>query len=115
GGESAGLVALGTRLERGRRTMFGADLSLWLLDGDAQGRVLLSFARRGVGRWLELGGGIGAHVGAGYGPAGSLSLRVHVPPVPRAAGYLRYDAAYLVDGDARTGQHALTLGLEWGF
>ena len=116
-GDSASLFAVGTRLEYGTANLLGIDGSLALVDGEAQGRILLGFARRGIARWLELGVGAGTQLGAGgVGPAGALSLRVHLPPLPRAATFLRYDAAYLVDDeDVRRGQHALTLGVEWGF
>ena len=82
--------------------------------------MLATFARRGLfgrglGRWLELGAGLGLQLGAGTGPAASASLRFHLPPVPRAAPFLRYDGALLFEGGARTGQHAVTLGLEYGF
>jgi hypothetical protein len=119
GGTSSSLLALATRLEIGGKTMLGTDLSLWLADvggdTDAQGRVLLSVALRGLSRWAELGGGVGVHFGAGAGPAGSLGLRLHLPPAPRAAAFLRYDGALLLTDDPSRGQHALTLGLEWGF
>lgn len=117
-GTARALVALGARVEVGRRNLAGLDASLWLVDGlHGQGRVLATFARRGVARWLELGVGLGLHVtGDGAGPAAALSLRLRLPPAPRAATYLRYDAALLVTGaDTRARQGALTLGLEWGF
>ncbi|MDQ3369708.1 MAG: hypothetical protein M3680_30160, partial [Myxococcota bacterium] len=114
-GTSGGLLALGARLELGGRTLAGIDGALWLADGDLQGRVLLSLSRLGLSRWLELGAGAGVHVGAGIGPGGSLSLRYHVPPAPRAAAVLRYDGAVLFEHGERRGQHGLTLGVEWGF
>jgi hypothetical protein len=76
---------------------------------------MLSFAKFGLARYLEVGVAAGTHFGAGFGAAGSLSLRYHLPPVPRASLFLRYDAAYLREDDERRGQHELTLGLEWGF
>ena len=124
-GDGAPLFTLSTRLEVGRRTLFGIGASLWLAapgegGADAQGQLLATFARRavlgeGAARWLELGGGLGLHLGAGLGPAASASLRLHLPPVPRAAGYLKYDGALLYEGGARRGQSAFTLGLEYGF
>ena len=115
--DRAAVVALGARLELGRRTLVGADAALWLVDGDdVQGRLLVSIARRGVTRWLELGAGVGVHLGAGVGPAASLSLRLPLPPRPELAGFLRYDGALRRQpDDTRAGQHTLTLGLEWGF
>ena len=119
--QRSSLIALSTRFELGRRrTLLGLGGSLWIAAGDAtgtdvQGQLLATFARRGLARWLELGGGLGLQLGAGVGPAGAASLRFHLPPNPHAAAYLRYDGALLLDGGARTGQHAFTLGLEYGF
>ncbi len=117
--ETAALISLGARVEFGRRALFGAEATLWLVDGlNAQGRTLLTVARGGVVvRWLELGAGFGAHFGgSGTGPAASLSLRLHVPPAPSVAGYLRYDAALLFQDDStRQGQHTLTIGVERSF
>ena len=64
-----------------------------------------------------LGVGLGAHFGGtGTGPAASLSLRLHLPPVPAVAGYLRYDGALLIQDDStRQGQHTLTVGVERSF
>ena len=117
---STPLLALSARFELGRRTLFGAGASLWLASGDdggpgVQGQVLATFARRGIARWLEVGGGVGLQLGTGIGPAAALSLRYHLPPNPRAAAFLRYDGALLFDEGARAGQHAVTLGLEYGF
>lgn len=116
----APLLALSVRLERGRRTLLGAGGALWLAAAEeggveVQGQLLATFARRGLARWLELGGGLGLQLGAGVGPAAAASLRVHLPPDPRAAAYLRYDGALLYEDGARTGQSAVTLGLEYGF
>ncbi len=111
-------AALNLRLEARRgRSLIGAEGSLWMVDGlHAQGRVLASFARVGVARWLELGVGFGIHFGSGVGPAGSLALRLHLPPAPWVAAYLRYDGAFLAQPDgSRDGQNAATTGLEWGF
>jgi len=116
--ETAALISLGARVEFGRRTMVGAEGALWLVDGlHGQGRTLLTVARRGIARWIELGAGFGLHLGGtGVGPAGSLSVRIHLPPAPAVAGFLRYDGALLRqdDGD-RQGQHTLTIGIERSF
>lgn len=118
-GSSGGLLALGTRFEYGRRSLFGVDASIWFVDADGvdvQGRALFSFARRGIARVIEVGFGAGLHLGAGTGPAGAATLRLRMPPTGRAAVYLRYDAALLVDEtEQRRGQHAITGGVEWGF
>lgn len=111
-------IALAARVEARRgSSLFGAETSLWLVDGlDLQGRVLATYARAGIARWLEVGLGLGLHLGAGSGPAGALVLRVHLPPAPAAALYLRYDGALLVQPDgSRQGQNTMTGGLEWGF
>ena len=114
-GERDPVFGIGGRFELGRRTLVGAEGSLLVVGGEIEGRVLLSIARRGIARWLELGGGAGVHLGTGVGPAASIGLRVHLPPFPRVAPYLRYDGALLYrDGDRR-GQSAITLGLELGF
>lgn len=122
---SAPLLSLSTRFELGRRTMFGVGASLWITSApaagagassvDLQGQVLATFARRGIARWLEVGGGLGVQLGAGTGPAAALGLRYHLPPNPRAAAYLKYDGALLFREGARVGQSAITLGLELGF
>ena len=112
------LIATNLRLEVGRgRSMFGAEGALWLVDGfHGQGHVLATYARLGLLTYLELGLGLGLHVGDGVGPAGSISLRVHLPPAPWASAYLRYDGALLSGDDgARHGQNTTTLGVEWGF
>lgn len=112
-----GLAMLEGRVELGRRTLVGVDGSLWAVGGDdLQGRLLLTVARRGLARWFELGAGLGLHLGDGAGPAGAVSLRLHVPPLARATGYLRYDAALLPHLDAsRSTQSTFTLGVEYGF
>ncbi len=113
--QARGVVVLGTRLEAGQRTMVGLEGALWLVSASRfEGHALITFARRGIARWLELGGGLGLHVGEGVGPAASLSVRGHVPET-RAAGYLRYDGALLTHDTVREGQNTLTLGVEWGF
>lgn len=111
-------IALATRIEARRgRSLLGAEASLWFVGGlDLQGHVLATYARVGIARWLEVGFGLGLHLGAGYGPAGAVSLRLHLPPVPAAALYLRYDGALLVPPDGpRQGQNTMSGGLEWGF
>ena len=114
--QTRGLVALAARLEAGHRTLFGVEGALWLVGGDdVQGRTLLTIARRGIARWFELGAGAGLHLGDGVGPAGALGVRVHLPPVPRASTYLRYDAALLWRDGGRAGQSTVTLGIEYGF
>jgi hypothetical protein len=115
GGERDGVVGIGGRLELGRTTLIGAEGTLLLVGGEVEGRLLLSIARRGIGRWLELGGGAGIHLGTGVGPAASIGLRVYLPPFPRVAPYLRYDGALMFDDGTRRGQHAITLGIELGF
>lgn len=113
------LLATNLRFEAGRgRSLFGVEGALWLVDGfHGQGHVLATFARLGLVPYLELGLGLGLHVGGdGVGPAGSVSLRVHLPPAPWASAYLRYDGALLTgDDDIRRGQNTTTLGVEWGF
>lgn len=110
------IIALAARFELGRQTLFGVGGALWLVDGlDPQGQLLATAARRWIARWYEVGAGLGVQLGEGVGPAGSLSLRYHPPPFPRAAGYLRYDGALLFEDEARRGQHALTLGVEWSW
>jgi len=118
-GESSSLLTAGARLEIriGRtRSLAGIDAAAWLVDGDTVvGRTLLSFARVGIARWLELGAGVGFQFGDGAGPAAGVSLRFHLPPAPRGAIYLRYDGALIYSGNARTGQNSVTTGLEWSF
>ena len=112
------MIALGLRIEAGRgRTLFGAEGSLWLVDGlHGQGRVLATYARLGVARWFEVGLGLGLHAGDGIGPAGSVSLRLHLPPAPWVSAYLRYDGALLKQDDGSTqGQNTGSLGVEYGF
>jgi Ca-activated chloride channel family protein len=112
-----GLAALSMRAEYGRRFLLGVDSSLLLVGGDdVQGRVYLTASMRRVGsRYLELGIGQGVHFGAGTGLAVGASLRYHLPPAPRGAVFLRYDAAFLRADDERRTQQQLTLGVEWGF
>jgi Ca-activated chloride channel family protein len=118
--QRAPLFALGLRFEVGRsRNLVGLEGSLFgvgLDDGlDTQGRTLVSFSRLGVFvPFLEVGAGLGAHVGAGIGPAWSLSMRVRV--TPRVGGYLRYDGAALrQDNDTTQTQTTTTVGVEASF
>jgi hypothetical protein len=118
GGATSSLLSLNARLERAvaPTSLIGLDASLWLVEGeDVVGRVLGSFARVGIARWLEVGIGVGLQLGNGLGPAGAASLRFHLPPVPRASLFLRYDGAILYDAAVRTGQSSGTFGLELGF
>jgi hypothetical protein len=113
-----GLIATGLRLELARgRFLAGVEGDVWLVDGlNAQGRVLATFGRLGIARWFELGVGLGVHLGDGAGPAGSLSLRLHLPPIPWVSGYLRYDGALLSQPEGpREAQNTGTIGVEWGF
>ncbi len=113
------LIATNLRFELGRgRSLLGVEGALWLVDGfHGQGHVLATYARLGLVNYLELGLGLGLHVGGdGTGPAGSISLRLHLPPAPWASAYLRYDGALLTgDDEARHGQNTTALGVEWGF
>ncbi len=115
-GETTSLLSLGARFELGfgGHTLAGADTAISVVDArDVTGHVLVSLARRG--RRFELGVGFGLQLGHGAGPAGALSLRYHLPPAPRAAGYLRYDGALIFEQGDRRGESSFTLGLEWGF
>ncbi|MEO8699515.1 MAG: VIT domain-containing protein [Kofleriaceae bacterium] len=116
-GETTSLLSLDARLEFriARRTLFGVEGGLWLVDGDVAGNVLAAVARVGIARWIEAGFGLGVQAGGGVGPAGAVSLRFHLPPVPRAATFLRYDAALLSKAGEQRGQSTFTLGVEWGF
>ncbi|MFN0247255.1 MAG: VIT domain-containing protein [Kofleriaceae bacterium] len=118
--QRAPLFALGLRFEVGRsRNLVGLEGSLFGVGGedglDTQGRALLSFSRLGVfAPFLELGAGLGAHVGAGIGPAWSLSMRVRV--TRRVGGYVRYDGAALrQEDDTSETQTTTTLGVEASF
>jgi hypothetical protein len=114
-GGSRGLLALNVRVESNRRLAIGGEASLWLLDGaDPQGRALVTIARRGIARWLELGAGAGLHLGGGTGPAAALRLRIDTPIAP-LAGFLRYDAALRVDRPSLEVEHAITLGIELSY
>ena len=110
-----GLAALTARVDTNRRTALGVEAALWLIDGSAtEGRALLTIARRGIARWLELGFGAGAQFGNGTGVATALRLRVDTP-VSGLAGYLRYDAAALVTRPSLEAEHVVTLGVELSY
>jgi Ca-activated chloride channel homolog len=110
-----GLLALNVRLETGRRFLLGGEATLWLVGGtEPQGRALLTVARDALGGRLQLGLGAGLHLGDGAGLAGALRLRVATPIAP-LGGYLRYDAAVLVNRPGVTVEHAITLGLELSY
>jgi hypothetical protein len=118
--ERAPLFSLGLRFDAGRgRNLFGLEGSMFGVgqdDGlDGQGRFLLSYSRLGAFLpFLEVGAGIGAHVGAGFGPAWSLSLRLHL--TRRLNGYIRYDGARLIqESSGSQTQTTTTLGLEAAF
>ncbi|HEY4245080.1 MAG TPA: VIT domain-containing protein [Kofleriaceae bacterium] len=110
------LGALGARIDHlFGRVFFGGDAALWLAGEHVQGRILLDVGAPsflGI-RWLELGGGIGAHLGADSGVGADLRLRVTRPWHPRFGGSLRYDAAFLPGPSAV--EHALTLGIDVAF
>jgi len=110
-----GLAAVSARIERNLRTSLGAELALWLIDGrGAEGRALLTVARGGVARWLELGFGAGVQIGNGTGIASALRLRVETP-VRGLGGYARYDAAVLLTRPSVEAEHVITLGLELSY
>ncbi|HET7506363.1 MAG TPA: VIT domain-containing protein [Kofleriaceae bacterium] len=108
------LLALDVRIETNRLYRLGAEGALWLVDGDAEGRSLVSFARTGLARRFELGLGAGLQFGHGTGLAGSLRLRIDTP-LRHVAGYLRYDAALLLTRPSVEGEHAASLGLELSY
>jgi Ca-activated chloride channel family protein len=107
-------AALSTRYERGLRTAFGLEGSLWLVGGDAQGELLATITRRGVARVLDLGVGVGARLGNGAGPALDLVLRLPLR-VRGLAPFLRYDGALLFHDHTRDGQNISTAGVEASF
>ena len=120
GASRSPLFAVGLRLDAGRsRNLIGLETSLLGVATDAgldpQGRFLLGYSRLGAFvPFLELGAGLGAHVGAGSGPAWSLSMRVRV--TPRIGGYIRYDGARLRrDSEPSQTQTTTTLGVEAAF
>ncbi len=114
-GNTDAVVATRAGVDFGGLTRFGFEASLWLVGGlDVQGTLLATISRIGIGRWLELQGGFGLHLGDGLGPAGALELRVRTP-LPHFAPYLRYDGALLYHTNSRDGQNAGTIGIEASF
>jgi len=104
-----GAVALTARAEARLRVLIGGELALWLVGGThVQGRSLVTVGYD-VGRWLEVGAGVGLHAGSDSGAAAALRLGV-ATPVPWLAGYLRYDAVLLMTRPSLAAQHAITLG-----
>ncbi|HET9990514.1 MAG TPA: VIT domain-containing protein [Kofleriaceae bacterium] len=100
-------------IERGRRTLFGGEATLWLSRGiHAEGTVLGTISRR-FAPHLELGGGLGLHVGSELGPALDLELRYQLP-APLWL-YLRYDGALLFHDATRDGQNTATFGISAHF
>jgi Ca-activated chloride channel homolog len=113
--DAAPLASLSGRFELGRRTRYGAEASLWLVDGlNAQGSLLGTVAYR-VARRLDLGFGAGLRVtGESAGPAFNLTLRRQLP-IRGVGTYLRYDGALLLHDDTYDGQNAGSVGLEATF
>jgi hypothetical protein len=110
-----GLLALDARLETTRRTRFGAEAALWLVGAsELEGRALITVARSGLARWIELGFGAGVQFGNGTGIAGSLRVRANTP-LTWLAGALRYDAAVLPTRPSLQAEQAVTLGLELSY
>jgi hypothetical protein len=113
--DAAPLASLTGRFELGRRTRYGAEASLWLVDGlNAQGSVLGTVAYR-VARRLDLGFGGGLRLtGESAGPAFNFTLRTPLP-IRGVGTYLRYDGALLLHDDTYDGQNAGSVGLEATF
>jgi Ca-activated chloride channel homolog len=113
--DASPLASLSGRFELGRRTRFGAEASLWLVDGlNAQGGVLGTVAYR-LARRLDLGFGAGLRLtGDAAGPAFNLTLRTQLP-VRGVGTYLRYDGALLLHDQIYDGQNAGSVGLEASF
>ncbi|HEY0193113.1 MAG TPA: vWA domain-containing protein, partial [Kofleriaceae bacterium] len=110
-----GLVALDGRLELGGRTKLGGEASLLLVGGrGAEGRALITVARAGLARWLELGFGAGVGFGDGTGVAAALRLRVDTP-LPALAGFLRYDAGVVLGRPGLDTRQSVTLGVELSY
>jgi hypothetical protein len=109
-----GLAALAVRLESLRGPRLGGELALWLTGGTAEGRALITVARGGVARWLELGAGAGLQLGHATGVAGSLRWRA-ATPLEGLAGTLRYDAALLLTRPNLQVVHVITLGVELSY
>ncbi|MEO8552364.1 MAG: hypothetical protein ABI678_20445, partial [Kofleriaceae bacterium] len=99
-------------VEAGRRTLVGGEATLWL-GHEVQGTILGTITRRGIAPHLELGGGIGLHLGPDFGPAIDLALRyAFTRPLSL---YLRYDGALLFHDAIRDGQNTGTFGIEAHF
>jgi Ca-activated chloride channel homolog len=113
--DAAPLAALSGRFELGRRVRYGAEASLWLVDGlHAQGGVLGTVAYR-LTRRFDLGFGTGLRLtGDAAGPAFNLTLRTQLPIRPLTT-YLRYDSALLLHDQTYDGQNAGSFGLEATF
>jgi Ca-activated chloride channel family protein len=114
-GNADALVATRLSFDFGGLTRFGFEGSLWFVGGlDVQGTLLATISRIGIGRWIELQGGVGLHLGDGLGPAGAVELRVRTP-ARHISPYLRYDGALLYHTGTRDGQNAGTIGVEASF
>jgi Ca-activated chloride channel family protein len=114
-GNADALVATRLSLDFGGLTRLGFEGSIWFVGGlDVQGTLLATISRIGIGRWIELQGGVGLHLGDGLGPAGALELRVRTP-ARHISPYLRYDGALLYQAGTRDGQNAGTIGVEASF
>jgi len=110
-----GLAAFQVRLETNRRTRLGVEAGLWLVGRvDPEGRALLSIARSGLARWLELGFGAGVQLGNGAGVASSLRLRINTS-IPVFGGFLRYDAGVRLTRPNLEAEQAITLGVELSY
>ena len=116
GGTDA-IVSLSARLEVGRLTLVGGELTGALVGGDhGELRALLTLGRRGIaGGLVEVGAGLGLEVANGAGPAGALALRFRPTWGVAITPYLRYDASLIYHAGARTTEQDLTLGVEWHF
>ncbi len=109
------LGSLSARVEVGGRARFGAEASLWLVDGlNAQGGALGTAAYR-LSRRLDLGFGAGLRItGDALGPALNLTLRTPLP-IRGVTTFLRYDGALLLRDTTSDGQNAGSVGLEATF
>jgi Ca-activated chloride channel family protein len=108
------VAAFAARYElRARRALFGGEGSVWLVGGHVEGTALATIGR-GLGRLLELRGGLGLHLGYELGPALDLVLRARLP-VPHLGAFLRYDGALLFHDGTRDGQNTATVGIEASF
>ena len=92
--------------------LIGGEASLWVVpSNDVQG-TFAATATRGLTSHVELGAGIGLHLGGGIGPAAELVLRYWIHPLSL---YLRYDGALLLHDNTRDGQNTGTVGIEAHF